>query len=59
MGNRAELLLGSCRAYPERALQWGYQFCYPGLLECLRHALGRYSSEDYPSGWSFEWGDFN
>jgi uncharacterized protein (TIGR01777 family) len=56
LGQRAPLLLEGCRAYPARALDWGYEFRYPELMGCLRHSLGRYVGVDHPPGWSFDWG---
>lgn len=54
LGRRAPLLLDGCYGVPERALNLGYQFLYPDLAGCLRHALGCYQVEQAPD-WSFEW----
>jgi len=56
LGRRQELILGGCLAYPTRALQWGYAFQYPDLEDCLRQAMGRYSIQDQPRNWSWQWG---
>jgi uncharacterized protein (TIGR01777 family) len=39
MGESSELLLGSQRVIPEKALSQGFQFQFPDLESCLQHCL--------------------
>ncbi len=41
LGEQAEILLGSQRVIPRRALEAGFEFQYPTLEPALRQALGR------------------
>jgi uncharacterized protein (TIGR01777 family) len=53
-GARSELLLSGNHLSCAKVRQLGYEFAYPSLEGALRHALGRYTREDYPPGWNFQ-----
>ena len=54
VGARAELFLAGNHLSVHKALSLGYKFAYPELEGALRHALGRYTQEDWPARWEFQ-----
>jgi len=46
MGSNPELVLGSCRAVPERLLQAGFAFQFPDWPDAAEDLVGKWKARD-------------